>query len=167
MRKVKFIMGLLSLSLFVAAPGGGAGAAPKKLRFGVDPEIAYLRALAGLRDGKKAEFIAGRNTLRAIAMSHESSRPRISIRASTIRSAQRDLLISELRHIKITRFPFGILHIPRKRRAWNFLSGLPPVYIRGFAYMRDDGTAVADPDPFIRLQLLRDRYPSRASGAAK
>ncbi len=162
MRKVMFVTGLLLLSLFVAAPCGVASAAPYKSR-GSDPELAYLRALAGLQDGKKAEFISGRNTLRAIATSRENSKLRTDpIRASTLQSVHRDLPMFELRHIKIGLLSFGILRVSAKQRASNYLTGLPPTYVPGFAFMSENGTAVVDPDPFIRLELMRDRYPFRA-----
>ena len=162
MRKVIFATGLLLLSLLVAAPCGVASAAPRKSRSS-DPELAYLRALAGLRNGKKTEFISGRNTLRVIATSRENSKLRTDpIRASTLQSVHSDLLMFELRHIKIGLLSFGMLRASPKQRASNYLTGLPPTYVPGFAFMGDSGTAAVDPDPFIRLELIRDRYSFRA-----
>jgi hypothetical protein len=48
--------------------------------------------------------------------------------------------------------------------AQDALDGLPWKFVRGWAYTRDDGTVAADPDPFIRLQLMREGDPSIYGG---
>ena len=43
-----------------------------------------------------------------------------------------------------------------RKAAQDALDGLPWKFVRGFAYLRKDGTVAADPDPFIRLMLVRE-----------
>jgi hypothetical protein len=41
--------------------------------------------------------------------------------------------------------------------AESYLDALPKKFVHGFAYLREDGTSAADPDPNIRAQLIRER----------
>ena len=47
--------------------------------------------------------------------------------------------------------------------AKRLMSFLPNRYVPGFAFRREDGTVAADPDRFIRYQLIREREAIRDS----
>jgi hypothetical protein len=48
--------------------------------------------------------------------------------------------------------------------AKDLLSTLPDSYVPGFVFLLDDGTPVADPDAFIRSQLMRERENPSGEG---
>lgn len=176
MRKAMIATGLLSVSLYIAAFCSATSAAPHKYRsidpnFGYNPGLAYLYALAGLQKGDKAEFIAGRNALRAIATSHVGYQSGMDpIRATTIQSSQNDLEPEDLATELKKSLSKGLnalwpYFVDRREEARNFLAGLPMHYVPGFAYRGDDGMTVADPDPFIRHELILDRRQLMGAGS--
>lgn len=120
----------------------------------INDPLLYQKGLDILRDGTASEYLRYRQRLGQAVKEADSYIKRWEARESKRWDKQivAETLYFQQRHAVPTEIGSAI---DRRFSAQDALDRLPAHYIPGFALIWEDGTVVADPDPFIRSQLVR------------